>query len=305
MADGSIDKGMFDFNQVMKEFYNYKPDKDDTEGRAIKNNFQANMVQSGFDAQLAKEMAQQQSSIAQSNMITAADLEARNTSSNMEQEFNYGMQSMGAQFEFQDKFADNQYDRDLGTLGATGEQQRLTQSNQGAQDRLTETVRGEQAKGLASVQGDYGNQQANIAADANKYGADATKEASKYQSDASVTNTERQAQSQDKQTQASIQNTQTQADASIQNTQTQADADRFGATTAADASKYSSDASKDASMYGSDKTLEGTKYNADATIRNTTETGKQQRETMSLADQLEASKANRQSARSRTMARSF
>ena len=122
MAEGSIDKGMFDFNKVMQEFYNYKPGKDDTEGRAIKNNFQANMVQSGFDAQLAKEMAQQQSSIAQSNMITAADLEARNTSSNMQQEFNYGMQSMGAQFEFQDKFADNQYDRDLGTLGATGEQ---------------------------------------------------------------------------------------------------------------------------------------------------------------------------------------
>ena len=57
MADGSIDKGMFDFNKVMNEFYAYKPDKDDSEGRAIKNNFQANMVQSGFDAQLAKEMA--------------------------------------------------------------------------------------------------------------------------------------------------------------------------------------------------------------------------------------------------------
>ncbi len=77
---GSIDKGMFNFDAVMKEFYNMKPDKDDTENRAIKNNFQANMIQSGFDAQLAKDMAYQQSSIAQSNMITAADLEARNTS---------------------------------------------------------------------------------------------------------------------------------------------------------------------------------------------------------------------------------
>ena len=267
---------MFKFNDVMKQFYKYKPGKDDTEGRAIKNNFQANMIQSGFDAQLAKDMAQQQSSIAQSNMITAADLEARNTSSNMQQEFNYGMQSMGAQFEYQDKFANNQYDRDLGTLGATGEQQRLTQSNQGSQDRLTETVKGEQAKGLAAVQGDYANQQANIAADANKYGADSVKEASKYQSDASVTNT------------------QTEAQASITNTQTQADATKFQATTAADASKY-----------GADKTLEGSKYNADATIRNTTETGVQQRESMKLEDNLAASKANRQSARSRAMARSF
>jgi len=279
---GSIFQGMYDLNGMMNSFMNPQGEQSEAQ-KASKNNFQANMVQSGFDAQLAKDMAQQQSAIAQANMITAADLEARNTSSNMQQEFNYGMQSMGAQFEFQDKFADNQYDRDLGTLGATGEQQRLTQSNQGSQDRLTETVRGEQAKGLASVQGDYGNQQANIAADANKYGADATKDASKYQSDASVTNTQTQAASQDKQTAASITNTLTQADAS----------------------KYQSDASKDASIYGSDKTLEGTKYNDDATIRNTTETGKQQRESMSLADQLEASKANRQSARSRTMARAY
>ena len=143
---GSIDQGMFNFQGIMDQFYNYKPGKDDTEGRAIKNNFQANMIQSGFDAQMAKDMAQQQSSIAQSNMTHAADLEARNTSSNMSQEFNYGMQSMGAQFEFQDKFANNQFDRDLGTLAATGEQERSTIGAKGAQDRLTTVTTGEQQR---------------------------------------------------------------------------------------------------------------------------------------------------------------
>ena len=143
---GSIDQGMFNFQGIMDEFYKYKPGKDDTEGRAIKNNFQANMIQSGFDAQMAKDMAQQQSSIAQSNMTHAADLEARNTSSNMQQEFNYGMQSMGAQFEFQDKFANNQFDRDLGTLAATGEQERSTIGAKGAQDRLTTVTTGEQQR---------------------------------------------------------------------------------------------------------------------------------------------------------------
>ena len=143
---GSIDQGMFNFDSVMKEFYNYKPGKDDAEGRAIKNNFQANMIQSGFDSQLAKDMAQQQSQIAQSNMTLAADLEARNTSSNMQQEFNYGMQSMGAQFEYQDKFANNQFDRDLGTLAATGEQERANLGAKGAQDRLTTVTTGEQQR---------------------------------------------------------------------------------------------------------------------------------------------------------------
>ena len=126
---GAIDKGMFDFQSVMDSFYKFNPTGEDSEATAIKRNFQANMIQSGFDSQLAKDMAQNQAGIAQSNMTHAADLEARNTSSNMEQEFNYGMQSMGAQFDYQDKFANNQYDRDLGTLAATGEQQRATDTN--------------------------------------------------------------------------------------------------------------------------------------------------------------------------------
>tara|TARA_Y100000766_G_scaffold282636_1_gene296380 strand:+ start:826 stop:1452 length:627 start_codon:yes stop_codon:yes gene_type:complete len=142
----SIDKGMFNFQGVMNKFYGYQPGKDDSEGRAIKNSFMANMVQSGFDAQMAKDMAQQQSQIAQSNMTLAADLEARNTSSNMKQEFNYGMQSMGAQYEYQNKFANNQYNRDLGTLAAQGEQSRQNIGASGAQDRLTSVTQGEQQR---------------------------------------------------------------------------------------------------------------------------------------------------------------
>ena len=115
---GSIDKGMFNFQGVMNKFYNYQPKKDDSEGRAIKNSFMANMIQSGFDAQMAKDMAQTQSALAKSNMITAADLEARNTKANMDREFNYGMQTMGAQYKLQNQFADNQYKRDLGMQAA-------------------------------------------------------------------------------------------------------------------------------------------------------------------------------------------
>jgi len=275
--------GFFGYNKVMDDFYNYEPDQEDSEGRSIKRNFQANMVQSGFDAALSESMAQTQSQLAQSNMITAADLEQRNTAANMQQEFNYGQQSLGTQFELQDKFADNQNERDLGMLTATGEQQRLTQNSKGLQDRQTAIVQGEQSRKLANVQGSYGNQQAMIsadadrygskqAADASKYGAKQTADASRYQSDASVTNTKTQAASQDKQTAASITNTQTTADAS---------------------------------KYGADRVKEASNYQADSTIRNTTETGKQQRETLGYQDKLEAGKENRQAARSRTMARAF
>ena len=290
----AANQGNFGFNQVMNEFYNFEPGEDDAEGRAIKRNFEANMVQSGFDQSLAEGMAYTQSGISQTNMTHAADLEQRNTSANMAQEFNYGMQSMGGQFELQDKFADNQSERDLGMLTATGEQQRLTQNSQGMQDRYTIEAQGEQNKQMANIQGSYGNQQANIAADASKYGSKKTADASKYQSDASVTNTQTQAASQDKATAAQERASNRQTDASITNTQTTADADRYGA-----------DKSAQASMYGADATKEASKYQSDSVIRNTTETGKQQRETMGYQDNLDSQKANRQSARSRSMARSF
>ena len=232
----AADQGNFGFNQVMEQFYNFEPDEDDSEGRAIKRNFEANMVQSGFDQALAEGMAQTQSGIAQNNMTHAADLEQRNTASNMQQEFNYGMQSMAGQFELQDKFADNQSERDLGMLTATGEQQRLLENSKGLQDRYTIIEQGKQNEQMANIQGSYGNQQANIAADA---------------------------------------------------------------------SKYSSEKSAEASKYGADATKEASMYQSDTSTKNITETGKQQRETMGYQDNLDSQKANRQAARSRSMARAF
>ena len=195
----SIDKGMFNFQGVMNKFYGYQPGKDDSEGRAIKNSFMANMVQSGFDAQMAKDMAQQQSQIAQSNMTLAADLEARNTASNMKQEFNYGMQSMGAQYEYQNKFANNQYNRDLGTLAAQGEQYREGLTEQGKQERLTAVVKGEQERENTKIVADADKFGAAVAADASKYGSAVAADASKY---ASSKDAEASMYSADKQTES-------------------------------------------------------------------------------------------------------
>jgi len=229
----SIDKGMFNFQGVMNKFYGYQPGKDDSEGRAIKNSFMANMVQSGFDAQMAKDMAQQQSQIAQSNMTLAADLEARNTSSNMKQEFNYGMQSMGAQYEYQNKFANNQYNRDLGTLAAQGDQARQNIGAEGAQDRLSLVTQGEQSRLNTQELGKEERQ--NIAATGEEQRAGIRETGSETRlSDTNRINT-------------------------------QGEQDRKGYVTQ----------------------------------------GEQQRLTMQEADKLEAGKENRQSARSRSMARSF
>ena len=112
----SIDKGMFNFQSVMDQFYNWKPGEDDDTGREQKNSFMTNMIQSGFDANVAKDMAYAQSGIAKGNMTHSADLELRNKTALMNDEFNKGMMSMGGQFEFQNRFAEDQNVRDITCL---------------------------------------------------------------------------------------------------------------------------------------------------------------------------------------------
>ena len=49
-------QGMFNFQQMMDDFYKYQPDEDDSEGRMMKNAMQGNFIQSGIDAQLAQQL---------------------------------------------------------------------------------------------------------------------------------------------------------------------------------------------------------------------------------------------------------
>ena len=144
----SINAGMFNFQDVMNKFYSYTPDKNDAAGNAMKNSFAANMVQSGWDSTMAKDMASHQTGLSHGTMTHAADLELRNTTALMQQEHGYNMQSMGAQYGYQNQFADNQVGRDVTTIGATAEQTRATDSNkisaQGQQNAMERVVQGEQ-----------------------------------------------------------------------------------------------------------------------------------------------------------------
>jgi len=283
--------GMFNLKGVMDSFYNYKPDKNDETGAAIKNTFASNMIQSAFDQQMAMQMAEFQAGVGTKNMETAANLELRNNSSLMQQEFNSGMASMGAQFDYQNKFANAQYDRDIGMLGATGEQTRKNQDNEAFNQRQNTIVAGEQQRLNTALQGGIDIDRSNIAADATKYQAKQSADASKYGADASK--------------EASMYGAKESADASRYGAKQAADASKFGAQASKDASIYGSDKAAKASMYGADKSLEGVKYGADATIRNTTETGKQQRLSAAQANQFSVDKESRQQARSRAGARRY
>ena len=146
MADNkdNIYGGMFNFDKLFKDFYS--DDNKSDEQKIMKSAFQGNMVQSALNAQIAQGMAQQQSALSKDNMKFAADLEQRNTMDAMKQEFKYGTERQANEFELQNKFADNQYGRDLGMLAATGEQERKNIAAKGLQQRLGIITTGEQER---------------------------------------------------------------------------------------------------------------------------------------------------------------
>jgi len=262
----SIDKGFFNFQGVMDTFYGYQPGKDDSEGRAQKNSFMANMIQSGFDQQLAKGMAQQQSNIAQSNMTMAADLEKRNTGINMAQEFNYGMQSMGAQYEFQNQFAENQSERDKAMVGVVGEDTRKSIGAQGSQDRLTTVTQGEQSRLNTQTAGQEQRKGIGAQGAEDRLNIGAT------------------------------------GDESRKNIAASGSEDRLSIGKQGEEQRLTvgEQGKQERETIG----VVGTEQRATDTNKLTT-AGDQTRKTIGYTDTVEAGKQNRQSARSRTMARSF
>ena len=299
--------GSFDFKKIMDSFYNYKPKEDGDATDMQKQAYQGNMVQSILDSQLAQQLGQYNAGLAQDNMTHQADLEQRNQAGLMADEFAYGMAGMDAQFKYGEQGQQNQHERDIGMLSATGEEQRLNLAAQGDQDRLGQIVTGEQnrltndlnnksSEAIASGRYSADTTIASTQADASKYGSSQAAEASKYGSqaskDASIYGSDRSAQSSmygsDKSAEASIYGSTASKDASIYGSQASKDASIYGSDASKTSSMYGSDKSAQASMYGADKSLEGSKYSTDGTIRNTRATGDETRKTMNTEQQLKA-----------------
>ena len=278
------DTGNFQFGQIMDDFFKTEYEADSDAGLQ-KQAFQGNLVQSMFDNQMSMALAEFNKGVAQSNMTHQADLEQRNQSALMKDEFTYGMQSMDAQFQYKNQFANAQHDRDLGMVSAVGTQDRLNIAAQGQQDRLGYIVQGEQQR-LTDKQNNASKEKiAQGRYDADKYitdsevagrsdvaktQADASRDVAGIGADADKTVASTQAD-------ASKDVAKTQAGADTTVAATQADASKFAATTAADAEKFAATAGKEASMYGADKTVDVAKVNAQGTIDNTKETGNQTR----------------------------
>lgn len=257
-------KGLFNFQQIMKDFYGSKATSEDQQLQ--KDAFAGNLVQSGFDSQMAQMLAQNNASLAQGNMTHQADLELRNQSAIMAQEFNYGMQSMEAQFNYENKFADKQHVRDLGMVSAVGEQERLNIKTTGEQDRLNIGAQGDQDVRKIESQGGVDEKLINT------------------QGDVDISKITTQESSQAQREVGNIQTTGTEERKNI------------AAQSTADISKIQAQNQADKGTIGAQ---------GDQDVRKIGAQGSEDRKTLETADNLEAKKQNRATARSRTMARAF
>ena len=151
---GNRNKGMFNFSDMMNKFYNWQPDAtDDPAGAAIKNTFMSNAIQSAMNTQQAIELATANAGLATNQMQVAAGLEFGNKSAIMEKEFNYGMQKMGAEYDFQEQFAKNEANRLNNQLALRGDIQQNQTRLEGAQNRLNIAAQGRNDVNLQDIKG--------------------------------------------------------------------------------------------------------------------------------------------------------
>ena len=137
MAKERANPGLFNFQNLMNEFYKYDT-KDDPYAAAMKNAFQGNAIQSVFDTQQAKELAYANQEIAANAMNQASNLEQRNMAQVMKDEFVYGMTKMGQEYDFQSRFAVDEANRNLNQIAMQGDTEMNKTSNEYSEVRETQ-----------------------------------------------------------------------------------------------------------------------------------------------------------------------
>jgi hypothetical protein len=171
--DTAVNTGLFNFQSIMEKFYNWEPEEDDTAGQALKNTFMADNVQTVLNNQMAKDLAYTNAEIATGQMTDAAKLELANTSIIMKDEFDYGMQKMGSEYDYQSKFAVDEANRNLNAEAQKGDIQQGQTKLEGEENRLNIQAQGREELEQIGATGDEAVRQVNAQGnvDINKIGA--------------------------------------------------------------------------------------------------------------------------------------
>ena len=80
MAESGTNTGLFNFQSILEQFYNWTPGEDDTAGQALKNTVLSDNVQIVLNNQIAKDLSYSNAEIATVQMTDAAKRVLANTS---------------------------------------------------------------------------------------------------------------------------------------------------------------------------------------------------------------------------------
>lgn len=134
--------GLFNFQDIMKKFYEWKPKEDDVAGQALKNTFQGDFIQTVLNNQMSKDLAYTNAEIATGQMTTAAALELANQTQIMKDEFDMGMQKMGAEYDYQTKFASDASNIKMNEMALSADLTKNQTILEGDQNRLNIAAQG-------------------------------------------------------------------------------------------------------------------------------------------------------------------
>ena len=268
---GPTQKGSFGYQEIMDNFYSWQP-KSRTD-QTLKNTYMGNFIQSGLDMQLAEAAAKNDAALSMQIMNHTANLEEQVAGSLMDKELAVGVQKMGADFDFQNRFAQNEFTRSQLDKATTQTYNLDTIKSQADADTQRIGATGDQD--VRQIEASGNEQRQTI-------GAQSTAE-----QDLITARTNAETDLIDERRKADVSRIQTTGGEERDTVRTTGDQERQTLATRGDQDR---------------QTIATT---GDQTRQNIGKTGQEQRLSMEKGDELEERKENRANARSRTLARSF
>ena len=129
-------------------------DKDNDRINDLQTAIYGDQVGKNFDMARSEQQADFASGLYKDNALFGANLELRNNRELTADQFAYTQRDKDKTFELTDEFQNREYGRNIGTMGAAGQQNRMNIAAQGNSNDKSTIVQGEQNRLQAAAEGD-------------------------------------------------------------------------------------------------------------------------------------------------------
>lgn len=158
------------FGQIMQDFFSNPGDEGDDEYRSMRRAFQLDTASKYFNSMMANYQSELNVGQTKDIMAFTNNIDRQTMQEARNHMFGLNMQTMDKQFELNDEFANRDYGRNIGMLGAMGEQTRKNYKAEGQQSRLGMITAGEQTRQNIAAEGHQSRLGTRVAGDEQRKG---------------------------------------------------------------------------------------------------------------------------------------